>query len=59
MNFKTKVAVFLVAMSLAVLVFHLIVCSSCCLDLFRLSDRDDASVSVLVTSIRIDGYTFT
>lgn len=56
MNLKAKIAVFLVAVSLAVLVFHLIACSSCWIELFRLSDRNDTSVSVIVTSLRIDGH---
>jgi len=57
MNLKAKIAVFLVAVSLTVLVFHLIACSSCCLDLFRLSDRNGPSVSVFITSLRVEGRT--
>lgn len=58
MSLKARIAVFLIAVSLAVLVFHLIACSSSCLDLFRLNNGKHASVSVYVTSLRSDGIRF-
>lgn len=58
MSFKAKLAVFILAVSLTVLVFNLIACSSCCLDLFRLRDKGDTAVSTFVTSMRTDGHVF-
>jgi hypothetical protein len=53
MSFKSKLAIFALAIALSIVGFNLIACGSCCDDLFRLAESNKSSVSVKVISLRV------
>ena len=53
MSFKTKVAIFALAIALSIAGFNLIACGSCCDDLFRIAESSKSSVSVKVIALRV------